>query len=123
MPFRVTVRHGPAVRRSSAPTLEAALDLVEEAARDAARERAGSVDLRFRRFEPGERVVARVELAGPQRLAPSVRAGVDVHGDGSMLAHVGRARRAPVPEGDRESALGALRRTLLNLDGDTFATG
>ena len=114
MPFRVTVRQGPAVHRSSAPTLTAALDLVEAAARDAARERPGSVDLRFRRFDPGERVVARVEVAGPQRLSPSVRAGIDVHGDGSMVAHVGRARRAPVPEGDRESPLEALRRTLLS---------
>ena len=112
------MRRGPAVSRRSAPTLEEALDLVEAAARDAAREeRPGTVDLRFRSFGPSERVVARVELAGPQRLAPRVRAGIDVRGDGSMTAHTGRARREPVAERDDESALAALRRLLLEEEG------
>ena len=113
MPYRVTVRGSGAVRRSSSETLEAALDAVEAAARDAARtERPATVELRVRRYEPAEQVVARVELSGPTRLAPTVRGGVDVRGDGTMEAYVGRARRVPVAETVEESALQALRREL-----------
>jgi len=107
------VRRGSSVERRRVATLEAALDELEAAAREAARtERPGSVDLRFRRFERADRVAARIELAGPGRLSPSVRAGVDVHGDGSMVAHVGRARRAAVRLEGTETALEALRRVL-----------
>jgi hypothetical protein len=113
MPYRVTVRRGSAVERSRAETLEAALDALEAAAREVGRERrASSVDLRFRTYAPADQVVGRVELAGPTRLAPAVRGGVDVRGDGAMTAYVGRARRVPVEEGDDESALQALRRAL-----------
>lgn len=118
MPFRVIVRHGPAVRRTRTQTLEEALDALEAAARDVARtSRPAPVELRVRRYEPREQVVARIEVMGPQRLSPSVRAGVDVRGDGSMTAHVGRTRREAVAERDDESALQALRRLLLDRDG------
>ena len=113
MGYRVTVRRGGAVRRTHAETLEDALGSLEAAARDAARgERPAPLELRVRRYGPADQVVARVELAGPTRLAPAVRAGIDVRGDGSMEAYVGRARRTPVTEGADESALQALRREL-----------
>lgn len=113
MPYRVTVRRGSAVRRTKAASLEAALDALEAAARDAARsERPAPVDLRVRRYEAGDQVVARIELAGPTRFAPAVRAGVDVRGNGAMTAYTGRAARRPVEERDDESALQALRRAL-----------
>jgi hypothetical protein len=113
MAYRVTVRHGSAVRRSRAGSLAEALDALESAARDIARtSRPKTVEMRVRRWEPGDQVVGRVEITGPQRFAPSVRAGVDVRGDGSMTAHVGRARREAVAERDDESALQALRRAL-----------
>lgn len=109
----MTVRRGAAVDRRRVATLDAALDEVEAAARDVARtERPGAVDLRFRRYEASDRVAARVEVSGPGRVSPAVRAGIDVHGDGSMVAHVGRARRAPVALEDGETALQGLRRVL-----------
>jgi tryptophan synthase beta subunit len=114
MPYRVTVRRGPRVERSAAPTLEGALDLVEAAAREVARTaRPAPVELRFRTFAPAEQVAARIEVSGPSRIAPSVRAGVDVHGDGSMTAHRGRSKREAIEETTDESALRALRRVLL----------
>jgi hypothetical protein len=44
-----------------------------------------------------------------------VHAGIDVHGDGSTEAYLGRVRRAALePEGD-EDVISALRRALLKM--------
>jgi hypothetical protein len=109
----LTVRAGPRVERRRFDDLEAALDAAEargrELARDAPR---GAVDLKYKRYEPIQQVVARIELAGPERLVPSVRGGVDVRGDGSTEAYVGRVRRQLVEQQKGENAYGALRRAL-----------
>ncbi|HSO99765.1 MAG TPA: hypothetical protein VLP43_12495 [Solirubrobacteraceae bacterium] len=113
MPWKLTVRHGPRVERERHDTLEAALEAAE---RRAAILSEGvpnqSVDLRYTRFEPGQQVTARVELAGPERFVPTVRAGIDVRGDGSSEVYVGRVRRELVKRRRGESAAAALRRTL-----------
>ena len=70
------------------------------------------MNARVRRFEPVQQVAARLELAGPERLMPSVRGGVDVRGDGSMEAYVGRVRRRLVDRRRRETPVQALRREL-----------
>ncbi len=115
MPWKVTVRAGPRIERRRFGELEAALDAAElrglELARDAPR---GSVDVKLKRFEPVQQVAARIELAGPERLVPSVRAGVDVRGDGSSEAYLGRVRRQLVDLRRGESAWAALRRVLSN---------
>ena len=58
-------------------------------------------------------VVARIELAGPERLLPSARGGVDVRGDGSTEAYVGGIRREVVKQRKGETAYKALRRVLV----------
>ena len=113
MAWRLTVRVGPRVERATHPSLEAALTALEDrAARLAQDVRPPPVDVRYRRFEPADQVAARLELAGPQRLMPSVRAGLDVRGDGSSEAYVGRVRRQVVETRRRETAMDALRRAL-----------
>jgi hypothetical protein len=113
VPWRVTVRVGPRVERATHPSLQAALRAVEARATRLAQDVGRApVDVRYRRFEPAQQVAARLELAGPQRLLPSIRAGIDVHGDGSSEAYLGRVRRQVVKARRRESAVEALRREL-----------
>jgi len=111
--YRLLVREGPRVARDRFGSLErglAALDARVTALTDDSRRDA--IDVGFRRFEPVAQVVARVELSGPQRLFPRVHAGVDVRGDGSAEAWVGRARRQVVAQEEGESPVAALRRVL-----------
>jgi uncharacterized protein (UPF0335 family) len=111
--WKLTVRTGPRVERSSYDRLEDALDALEKRARELADDASGQpVDVKFRRFEPAEQVVGRIELAGPQRLVPKVRAGVDVHGDGSTEAYLGRVTRDVVTPRKGDTTYRALRRAL-----------
>jgi hypothetical protein len=60
-------------------------------------------------------VVARLELSGPERLLPSARAGVDVHGDGSTKAFRGGIHRLELEQRSGEDAFSALRRALADV--------
>lgn len=113
MPWKLTVRAGPRVQRRRFDQLPQALDALEGRARELARTTpAEVVDVKYKRFEPIQQVTARIELAGPQRLIPSVRAGVDVRGDGSTQAYRGRLRREVVKQRKGETAYRALRRAV-----------
>ncbi len=113
MPWRLTVRAGPRVQRRRFDELEQALEVLETRARELARDASGTaVDVKFKRFEPVEQVAARIELAGPQRLMPSIRAGLDVRGDGSTEAYLGHIRRQVIEQQGGETAYGALRRAV-----------
>lgn len=106
MPWRLTLRLGPKVRRSTHETLDEAIAALEAGC--AAAPRRETVDLRLRSFEPVQQVAARGELAGPGR----ARGGVDVRGDGSAEAYLGRIRRRLVEQEPGEDAFSALRRAL-----------
>jgi hypothetical protein len=110
----VTVRVGPKVEKVRASTLDEALDELEARTRVAATAegRRGTVDLRYRRYEPGEQVVARAELRGPGRWRPAVRAGLDVRGDGEVQAWTGGVRRSRLEPAADETAYQVLRRAL-----------
>jgi hypothetical protein len=111
--WRVIVRRGPEVERLRAETLPAALDLLENRVRQLAMgPRAEAVDVKVRRYEPGDLVAARAEVRGPQRWRPDVQAGVDLRGDGSVVAWTGTVRREAVEPADGETPYDALRRAL-----------
>jgi hypothetical protein len=108
--YTVTVRAGSRVQRNRFGDLNAALAEIEALARRLAKEADGrAVDLKaLRRIEPVQRVMARIELAGPGRL----RAGIDVRGDGSTEGYTGRLRRRLIEQRRGESPYDALRRAV-----------
>jgi hypothetical protein len=108
--FRVIIRRrdGETDKRRFA-TLAEAVDDLETELRSVASviTRAPRIERALGRdYEPGEQVAVRGELRGPSGL----RAGVDVRGDGAMVAFTGVVRRRPVAVLDREDAWAALRR-------------
>jgi hypothetical protein len=113
--WKVTIRTGPRVERQRFDVLDEALDAVETRGRELAKTATNDVvDVRFKRFDPVQQVAARIELSGPQRLVPSVHGGVDVRGDGSTEAYLGRLRREVVKQRKGENAFSALRRAVSN---------
>jgi hypothetical protein len=105
----LTLRSGSEVQRESFRDLAAALRRLEDWVADqAGRAPRETVDLRYRRFEPVQQVVARAQLTGPRRFS----GGVDVRGDGSTEAYTGRWRRRLVEQHRGEDACAALRRAL-----------
>jgi hypothetical protein len=113
MAWRVTVRRGPDVKRTRCDSLDEALDLLEERARKiAAGTRLAAIDLQVRHYAPRDQIAARAELRGPQRLRPDVHAGLDVRGDGSVVAWTGGIRREALEERLDENAYATLRRAL-----------
>jgi hypothetical protein len=118
VPWKLTVRNGPKVQRERFDQLAPALKAIEQRARELASAAPDEeIDVKYRKFEPAQQVAARLELAGPERLLPSVRAGIDVHGDGSTEAYRGRLRREVIEQQKGETAYKALRRTLAKDDG------
>jgi hypothetical protein len=113
MPWTITMRTSGRVERDRYSDLEEVLDAlearVEKLVSGAPRR---PVDVRYRKFDPGEQVYARIEMAGPERLLPRVRAGIDVRGDGSTEPYLGGLRRRVLERRGAESAVAALRRVL-----------
>jgi hypothetical protein len=107
------MRTGPKVQRARFDDLGAALDAAEARTLElAGRNQTTTVNAGYRRFDPAQQVAARVEVSGPERLFASVSGGIDVRGDGSTEAYVGRVRRVLVEQLAGESAAAALRREL-----------
>jgi hypothetical protein len=101
--YRITIRTGPRVEHERRDSLDDALELVKRRVRGARRRDA--VEALGRRYEPGRIVAIRIELKGPHG-----RAGLDVLGDGGLVAFTGRWVRKIVGEG--EDPYEALRRAL-----------
>lgn len=106
--YTLTLRREGATEKQHHPTLDAALDALEQESRAFANteRRAGRTVLR-RSYDAAQLVPLRAALAGRR-----VRGGVDVRGDGSVEAWTGRWSRAVVEERPGESPYEALRRVL-----------
>ena len=113
VPYTVTVRVGPTVTRKRVPTLDDAIDVLELKLRSLGPKAIRKPAKAFvREIAPVAQVSARGELSGPGRLRPSVRAGADVRGDGSIEAYLGKVQREVVKQQRGESPFDALRRVL-----------
>lgn len=111
--WTTTVRVKGKVTRERHATFDEALDSAERHAGQAALKPAvQTVDLKVREYAPAAQVSARIEVSGPGRLLPAVRAGLDVRGDGSTAAWTGRLQRTVIEPDDRETPTDALRRAL-----------
>ena len=109
MTWRLTIRATGRVDKQTFPTREEALRALETECRAIANtERRKEIKVARRTYVPVVQVQTRAELRGPGRVA----AGVDVRGDGSTEAYVGRMRRRVVEQRRGESPYAALRRVL-----------
>jgi hypothetical protein len=111
--WTLTVRDGPHFERTHFPTLPDALAALErrldELAPDAER---SAVQFARRRYEPSRQVAGRAELTGPGGLLSRPHGGVDLRGDGSAEAYVGRVKRRLVELRVGETPYAGLRREL-----------
>ena len=113
MPYTVTIRVGPKITRSRHADLGEAIDALEiELTTLGPAGRRTTRKALSREYGPEVQVSARGELSGPSRLRPRVRAGADLHGDGSIEVYRGKVRRALIVLERRERPFDALRRTL-----------
>jgi hypothetical protein len=114
--WRLTVRTDGRVENLRFDGLDELLDALQARGRElAGAASSAAVDLKVKRYEPAQQVRARLELAGPERWFPSVRAGIDVHGDGSTEAFRGGVRRVELEQRRGEDAFAALRRSLADV--------
>jgi len=109
--YRLTVRHGPRVTRNAFEDLD---DAIAELRRQVGAIR-GEGNLAtahgFREYPPKELVHARLELSigGPLR---GREAGIDVMGDGALVAYRGVIRKQTLEPGDGADAVDAVREAL-----------
>jgi hypothetical protein len=108
---RLTIRHGSRVEREQYDDLRSAIDALERRAADVRAAGPLSEARMLRTFEPSARVAARIELSTGGWLRRR-DAGVDVMGDGSLVAYTGGIRRERVEPRPGETVFDALRREL-----------
>jgi hypothetical protein len=110
VPWTLTVRVGPRVSRERFDAPGPALDALARRLDEVGPLRTARA--LTREYEPAEQVAARGEIRGPGRLLPSVRAGADVRGDGTVEAWTGWLRRTAVEPLAGEDAMAALHRVI-----------
>jgi hypothetical protein len=109
--YKLTIRRGSKVDRESFDDLNAAIEAAERHAAAARRDGALPAVSAFRDFEPGDRVSARLEIS-TGGLLRGRSAGVDVMGDGSLVAFRGGITRRDLEPRGRETHFDALKREL-----------
>jgi hypothetical protein len=109
--YRLTLRHGSRVERESFDDLDAAIAAMERAVTDVRASGPLEGVKMLRDFEPGERVAARIELSTGGWLRGH-EAGVDVMGDGRLVAYAGGMGRRELDADSDDAAFDAVRREL-----------
>ena len=110
--WTLTVRRGSKVTKDRFASRDEALDALERLIARGDVEPRGTARAFRREIEPVAQVALRAEIAGPQRMLAKVTGGVDVRGDGSAEAFVGKVNRRVVEQRRGEWPVDALRRAL-----------
>jgi hypothetical protein len=93
--WKVTVRHGSNVGRERFGSLGEAIDEARRRVAEVQREGGLPTITAFRKHTPDQRVEARIEISGPGFFR-SREGGIDVMGDGSVIAYTGAIRKEPI---------------------------
>ena len=102
--WKLTVRHGSKVTREKFGTLDEALAEARTRVDEVRREgRLPTVSM-LREFTPDQRVQARIEVSGPG-LIRSPEGGIDVMGDGALVAYTGAIRKEPIAANSLDEAI------------------
>jgi hypothetical protein len=110
--WRLTIRHGPKVDKESFDSLDEALAEARERLDRVRRQgRLGSVSA-FRDYTPDQRVQARVEISQKGRLLGGREAGIDLMGNGDLIAYAGAVRKRPLEADSLDDAVVAVRAAL-----------
>ena len=101
MTFKLTVRQGPHVAREKFEDLGEAVAAMERRVKDIRSEGPLRAQKMFREYEPGVQVAGRVEISTGGFLRAGESAGIDVMGDGSLVAYRGGVRREELDPGQK----------------------
>jgi hypothetical protein len=109
--WKLTVRRGSKVAREKFEDLDVALAEARRRIEEIRREdRLPAVSM-LREFTPDQRVAARIEISGPG-LFRSPEGGVDVMGDGTVVAYKGAIRKEQIEAESLDAAFERLHGAL-----------
>jgi len=109
--WKVTVRIDSDVSKQIFGDLDSAMAAVEAAAEEALADGPLGTVKAFRDYSPDQLVKARIEVSGKGLFKPPT-AGLDIQGDGGMLAFSGGIVRKPLEANSRKQVFAAIRQAL-----------
>ena len=112
MSWTLTIRHGSKVRKQSLDSLDQAIaEARASVAAVIAEGPLGSVSA-FKDYGPESRIHARVEVSQGRGVFRRWEGGIDVMGDGSVVAYTGGIRKKPIEADSLDQACERLRDAL-----------
>jgi hypothetical protein len=109
--WKLTVRRGSKVDRERFDDLDTALAEARSRLEEIRRQDGLPAVTMLREFTPDQRVAARIELSGPG-LMRSPEGGLDVMGDGAVIAYTGAIRKEEIDADSIDAAFDRLRSAL-----------
>ena len=109
--FKLTVRKGPHVAREKFEDLNGAVDALERRVKDIRSEGPLQPKRMLREYDPGVQVAGRAEISTGSFLRSGPSAGIDVMGDGTLVAYRGGVRREELDPG-QDGPFEAVRQAL-----------
>ncbi|MGK2955986.1 MAG: hypothetical protein ACSLFI_10000 [Solirubrobacterales bacterium] len=109
--WKLTVRYGSDVSRQSFDDLDSAIAEAEARTEEILADGPLETVKAFRDYEPDQLVKARIEISGKGLFSPPT-AGLDIQGDGGMLAYRGGVTRKPIEAESRRQIFAGIRQAL-----------